>query len=299
MLLALCACGPAGVPTGAATNIPADLSPAQQAAITALANRLNLAAAEIHPVSIEAVNWPDGCLGVQRPGVLCIQGPVPGFRVLLEAKGGQFELHANQDGSVIVLVEQAAAAGAAEQVAIRQLAANLEITESEIHLLSSSNVEWPDACLGVALEGVSCAYVVTPGHLIVLVAGDRTYEYHTDQDGSRIMPATLALAWKQQGGIAGFCQGLTVYLSGEVYSLNCRSKSDNRMGLLTAAEHRQLNAWIDAYSVATLDASDPKGAADGMTRLLDLFGAGAQQPGDAERAAIFSWAQSVYMRLNR
>lgn len=299
LILGLTACGPAGFPLQRSTSFPADQTRAQRAAIDALADRIALPPEAIHLISTEMVTWPDGCLGVQRLGVLCAQGVVPGYRIVLEAHGSLFEFHANRDGTLIVPVEQGAEVGAAEQAAMRQLASNLDLQESDVHLVSSSKVEWPDACLGVALEGVTCAFVATPGHLIVLEAQGRSYEYHTDQDGARIMPATLALAWKQEGGIAGFCQSLTVYRSGEVYSLDCRPWLDSRVGRLTAQERIQLYSWLDSFASSSLDASDPGGVADGMIRLLDLFGSGNQQPGTAEQVAMFSWAQSLYFRLNQ
>ncbi len=185
------------------------------------------------------------------------------------------------------------------QVAIRQLSSNLQLQESEVALVSSSAADWPDSCLGVALEGVSCDYVVTPGYLIVLFAQGRQYEYHTNEDGSRIMPATLALTWQQHGGIAGLCQGLTVYLSGEVYSLDCRAQFDGRMGLLSPQERTQLYAWIESFGMTVLDLSDPRGVADGMLRLLDLYGSGGQKPASQEQQLIFSWAQALYLRVNQ
>jgi len=299
----LSACGPQGrpfpAPQATPAHLPGDLTPAQAAAMAALENALNLPPQQIKLISSEAVDWPDGCMGVQRIGVLCSQGMVPGFRIVLEANARQYEFHTNQDGSVIVPVEGMAVAGPAAQAAIHQLSSNLQLEEAKVALISSSAVEWPDSCLGVALEGVSCAYVVTPGYLIVLLAQGRQYEYHTNEDGRRIVPATLALAWKQQGGIAGFCQGLTVYFSGEVYSLDCRAQLDGRMGLLTQEERTQLYAWIDSLDMTVLDLSDPRGVADGMTRLLDLYGSGSQKPASQEQQLIFSWAQALYLRLNQ
>ena len=48
-----------------------------------------------------AVQWPDGCLGIVRMGVMCLRGPVDGFRIILEANGQQYEFHTNQDGTAI------------------------------------------------------------------------------------------------------------------------------------------------------------------------------------------------------
>ena len=49
-----------------------------------------------------------------------------------------------------------------------------------ISLTSAEFVQWPDACLGISQPDVACAEVITYGYRIVLEAGGRTYEYHTD-----------------------------------------------------------------------------------------------------------------------
>ncbi len=304
LLLMLAACaprGPVSLPTAEATptHIPVDLTPAQRAAITSLSETLGLAADRIKLVSTEAVDWPDGCLGVQRMGVMCTQGIVAGFRIVLEADGQRYEFHTNQDGGAIVPVEGLPASGAAQEAAMARLSANLGTPKAGIRLVSSSAVQWQDGCLGVGLEGVQCPDGAVSGYLIVLAAGGRQYEYHTDGDGSRSMPATWALDWKQQGGIAGLCQGLTVYLSGEVYGIDCRTESDERMTVLTAPERAQLYAWVDQYGMTSIDLSDPKGVADGMSRLMDVVGQGSQGPGYDVQQIMFAWGQALYQRLYR
>ncbi len=89
-------------PTTEPTQIPVDLTPAQLAAIQDLAVTLNIDVAQIQLVSTEAVDWPDGCLGVHLPDVMCTQAIVPGFNLLLAANGQPYEYHTNQDGSVVV-----------------------------------------------------------------------------------------------------------------------------------------------------------------------------------------------------
>ncbi|HEX8991783.1 MAG TPA: hypothetical protein VF784_08895 [Anaerolineales bacterium] len=280
------------------THIPVDIPPAQRSAIASLAQTLSVSADKISIVSSEAVTWPNGCMGVQRLGVMCTQNTVPGFRIVLSANGMQYELHTNLDGSIIVPADMAMQVpGPSEQAALKQLAKNLEIAESDIKLVSSSPVEWRDGCLGVALEGVMCSQMVTPGYLIVLEASGRQYEYHTSQDGSAIMPATLAMDWKEQGGIAGICAGLTIYLSGEVYELNCNAGGDSHAAVLTAAQRTQLYAWIDQFASSTIELSDPNGVADAMSRTADLAGKGQQVPGSADQHAIFDFGQKLYTQL--
>lgn len=119
--LLVAACGPlaepaltpAPLPTTAPTSTPApeptepqiplNAPPAQLAAIRALVAALGVTPEQITIVSVEEMDWPDGCLGVQRPHVACLQVITPGFRIVLEANGAQYDYHTNTDGSVVVL----------------------------------------------------------------------------------------------------------------------------------------------------------------------------------------------------
>lgn len=283
------------------THLPVDLTPAQREAIAALAEKLNISPDKITLVSTEAVTWPNGCLGIVRMGVLCTQAEVEGFKIALEANGQQYEYHTNQDGSVVLLAEGAQTAGAAEEQAIKQLAMNLGLQESDISVVSNEAVEFGDACLGVAMEGVMCAQVVTPGHIIVLEADGTQYEYHTNADGSRVQPATFALVWKREGGIAGFCDTLTVFLSGEVYTNNCKGQPEGKMdtlgNILSAAEQDEFYGWTSDFGQVTLDASDPKGVSDRLTETLDFWGTGNKQPTESEQQAMLKFAQNLYQEL--
>ena len=78
------------------------MSSAISAAKSALAKQLNVGADLIQQVSIEEVQWPDGCLGVQQPGIMCAMHVVDGYRVTLSANGQTYEVRTNLDGSQIV-----------------------------------------------------------------------------------------------------------------------------------------------------------------------------------------------------
>ncbi len=68
-----------------------------------LAEQINVDPSVITVVSVEAVDWPDGCLGVQTPGVMCTMVITSGYRVILEANGKQYEYHTNANGSAVRL----------------------------------------------------------------------------------------------------------------------------------------------------------------------------------------------------
>ena len=283
------------------THVRVDLTPAQRAALTTLSEKLNLTVDKITLVSTEAVTWPNGCLGIVRIGVLCTQAEVPGFKIVLEANGQKYEFHTNQDGTIVQLVEGAQNTSEVEQMVIKQLAANLGLKESDITVVSNTDIEFPDSCLGVAMPDIMCSQIVTSGHIIVLEAKGVQYEYHTDAEGSRVQPSTFALTWKREGGIAGFCDNLTVFRSGEVYTSQC--KGEGKMGtfasLLSASEQAQFNKWMAQFGSANLDASDPAGVADRMMVTLNLFGNGNKQPTKVEKKALFEFAQNLYQKLNQ
>jgi len=283
------------------SDTPANWIPAHASAISALSATLNLPPEQITLISTEAVEWRDGCLGIQKMGVMCTQAIVPGYKIILEANSKQYEFHTNKDGSQVIQVESAAVTGSVEEMMIKQLAFNLELKESDISVVGISEVEFADACLGVAMQNVMCAQVVTPGKIVVLEVDGVQYEYHISYDGARVQPATLALIWTREGGIAGFCDSLTVFLSGEVYGNQCRPQPNGTAGtfanLLSATERRQFDAWINKFGQVNLDASNPEGVADRMVLELVLYGNGAGKPNKAEETAMFTWAQDLYQKL--
>jgi hypothetical protein len=115
---------------------------------------------------------------------------------------------------------------------------------------------------------------------VTLQANGKTVEYHTNQDASVIVPATVALTWQRSGGIAGFCDNMTIYLSGEVQATSCKNTDIVQKPLtelVSPAELTVLNDWISKYGTVNIDASDPAGVADRMTINLKLFGIGTQQ----------------------
>lgn len=185
---------------------------------------------------------------------------------------------------------------------VHRLSVNLGIDDSGIVVMGVRNVEFGDACLDVPSRETACVQVITPGRVYTLEANGMEYVYHTTEDGDLIQPATLALTWTREGGIAGFCDRLTVFLSGEVYGSNCRSDPNETSGyfarLLTAAQQEQFTTWYLRFGDVDLDISDPKGVADQMIHTLVFHGDGTSKPGRADQQAMFEWAQKLFQKLN-
>jgi hypothetical protein len=189
----------------------------------------------------------------------------------------------------------------AQRIAISTLAQNLGITPDQINLVSTEAVEWADACLGVQTEGVSCAQVVTPGFKVILDVKGKQVEFHTNQDATVIRPATVALTWTRTGGVAGFCDKLTIFLSGEVQGTNCKNSQmvEKRLSdLLTAEEIATLNEWVSQFGHVSIDASDPQGVADAMSVKVELFGTGSEQMNSQQlQQAILQFVQNLNQKL--
>jgi hypothetical protein len=75
----------------------------------------------------------------------------------------------------------------AVEMAKEDLARRLEISVSDIAVISVEAVDWPDTSLGCPEPGMAYAQVITPGSLIMLDTKGQTYEYHSDRDSSVVL----------------------------------------------------------------------------------------------------------------
>lgn len=190
-----------------------------------------------------------------------------------------------------------------QRAAIRTLADNLGISEDAITLVSTEAKDWPDGCLGIREEGLMCTQAITPGFQIMLEANGREVEYRTNEDGTQIRPATVLMTWKREGGIAGFCDYMTVYLSGELHRSSCKqgpSADERLINILSRAEISQVENWVNRYGNISIDASDPKGVSDRMVVTLEFFGIGSQETlSAANEKELLEFAQSLSQSLPR
>jgi hypothetical protein len=87
--------------TAAVTGTP---PAAVAAAIDDVAKQMGIPPDQLVLVSYEAVNWPDACLGVPKPGVMCAQIVTPGYRIVFEGPHGRFEVHTAASGTPALIV---------------------------------------------------------------------------------------------------------------------------------------------------------------------------------------------------
>lgn len=66
------------------------------------------------------------------------------------------------------------------RLARRELADREGLSTEQVSVVEWKAVEWRDASLGCPQPGMLYAQVITPGYLVRLEAGGRTFEVHTD-----------------------------------------------------------------------------------------------------------------------
>ena len=188
----------------------------------------------------------------------------------------------------------------AQLKALQALAEALGIPVSEIQVISVEAVDWPNGCLGIQPMGVLCTMNIVPGFRVILEANGSLYDYHTNQDGSQLAQANRTLVWEREGGFAGFCDKLVVFLPNDVFGSSCKMDGGAQNSLTSVAsesELAQLDQWLTNYGEVKVTVQDPA-TADAMKVSLVFNGQGQGQPDAAAQQAMIDWAQNLYNNLN-
>lgn len=89
---------------GSVGEVPADL--ATQASEW-LAGQAGVSVTDLRLVEAERTEWTDSCFGLGGPAESCLQAITPGWRIVFEAGGEQYEVRTDESGSSFRMVPQA------------------------------------------------------------------------------------------------------------------------------------------------------------------------------------------------
>jgi hypothetical protein len=118
--------------------------------------------------------------------------------------------------------------------------------------------------------------------------------FETAQSGPSTDSAALAFSWQRDGGVGGFCDDVSIYLTGLVTTSDC--KGFNAETYLTASQLEQLYAWVDGLrSIEYNDSTAP--LADGMTITLTLNGKGDKQVDEEMIREMIDFAATMDSQL--
>lgn len=78
------------------------LAPMVEAALAAAAEKTGLPRSELNVVSSASVVWADGSIGCPEPGMNYTMALVPGYQIIIEARGETLDYHATDRGYLIL-----------------------------------------------------------------------------------------------------------------------------------------------------------------------------------------------------
>lgn len=281
---------------------------AVDAAIQTLAQQLDSDPAFITLIGFEPVDWPNSCLGVETPGIMCAEVITPGYRVLLSANGNVYEFHTNQDGSQVAAASLTAAQSDAPVIILKTIdpqqgCQEIQVTGSSIASGECGGIlefqAFPGMQRSVELEVWMARYAsfevtAEDGSLTfngrgfqtaiveeqrALIAWTRLVELEIEESPEDPPPG-LVIDWHRTGGLAGVCDRLMIFESGFVYARDCQ---DTALGqtLLQTEQIKLLYNWRDTLAPAKITAKD--GVTDGYQYEILFNGAGKQAPDDSDR----------------
>lgn len=180
---------------------------------------------------------------------------------------------------------------------------DLNIDTSQFRVISSDQVNWSDTCLGIEQPGAECEPQETPGYLIVFEADGLEFEYHADQDGGQVQPATPALLWSRDGGNEEYCDKLIIYLPDTVHICWCKkgkmeSSSANLHEVLSIEEYEQLVNALKHLDNTTMDQPDTDESQSAMVSLT-FYGQGNNLPDSEEQDTLLTLAKMIFTRLSQ
>ncbi len=299
--------------------IPGGFPSAAFAAREALAELLGISAETIEIRNVKPAEWPDGCLGLAGPDEMCTMAIVPGYRVTLVSGASQYIYRTDERGTS--LRRELGVSFAVPGEAVRPLVVwqNPECTEAAILMPEGlsfgacfglqSVSSWPDGAIPATmrkfLETFAPFEVETPTGKVIFngsgtevaapaeqraIAEWMKIQFLAAKSGRAEADWGLALAYSRQGGFAGFCDEIKVYLDGTVFLSSCKDVDvDYR---LEAGQLEQLYAWYDGLAKIDYSYTDPA-AADAMSTKLTMPAQGSQAADEAAVNQILAFCAAL------
>ncbi len=315
---------PEAEPSSVSTQVPKgmqarELPAAVEAARSKLAKQLGLSVSDIKVVYYDAVEWPDSCLGVQTPGVMCAMVVTPGYRIILEAQGKTYEYHSDKTGNGLVQANSTPISSGDKPMLVWSLTAGGQCQGADVNIYTISygpcggshqTVPFASNRSSQELDTLFLKYAAftaeTPAGQLEFNGMGKTVATPAEQrsiaewarmnveeaSGSQSSSETgLAIAWHREGGIGGFCDDVYIYRSGFAYVSSCKggTVTDYPPLVLEAGQLDQLYQWIDGLKSFQVEQTDPA-TADAMTQRLAFTGSGASDAGENQRLAMMSLA---------
>jgi hypothetical protein len=288
-----------------------------------LAKKLGIKVTDIKVISFVEVDWPDSCLGINTPGMMCAMHVTPGYKVFLQVKNSTYELHSDKTGQTVRSVDNRLSLPSGMVPLITWQSAGLpcqQVTVSTDKVIFGC---YPDAKKVTLSQDRAADFLYFTQNLASFTAntpdGKLTFSgqgglaanadqqrsinawarlvFREIQSGQTDPTWGLVLDYHRHGGIAGFAD--TVYVFSAGYALEStynRDPAEFKKVYLDRSQLQQLYRWLDTFKTVKYDQPMPANVADGMSLALGLAGAGKKTASDQDIQAMLSFGSRLATR---
>ncbi|MEM6403077.1 MAG: hypothetical protein AAF757_23085, partial [Cyanobacteria bacterium P01_D01_bin.116] len=158
-----------------------------------LSRRENIPQTRLRIVGYSQETWRNGCLEVLKPGQMCTQALVPGYRVTVSDGSQRWVYHTNNNGRTLRLASGGNSGDTDSQLpqsvksgVIREAAQRLQKPVSEFFIMQAQQKTWKDGCLELRDTNTICSQVLVPGWRVIVGTKGQSLVYHTNKSGSVI-----------------------------------------------------------------------------------------------------------------
>ncbi len=161
----------------------------EQAVRQDLSQRLNVPLRKVKIVSFTPQTWSDGCLGLGGATENCLLVQVEGWRIEVTHNQQTWIYRTDKTANVIRLEPSETGEvlpAIVSQRLISAVAKEVRVPASRLQIAHVKSAVW-DGCLGIFTPGRGCTRIAIQGWQAVIAGSDRSWVYHLDQEGSRIV----------------------------------------------------------------------------------------------------------------
>lgn len=163
-----------------------------KAVIVDLSKQTGISVGQLQVTQYSRQTWSNGCLGLAKPGEICTQAVVEGWRVVVSNGQRNWVYRSDRNGRVLRLEARNTAnnlnnlPGNVANLVLRDAAKRLKVSSSQVKIVKAERRNWSDGCLGLGRPEYQCAAVVTPGWLVTVEGRQQRLVYRTGDVGGAI-----------------------------------------------------------------------------------------------------------------
>ncbi|MGB3650050.1 MAG: hypothetical protein WBA41_02425 [Rivularia sp. (in: cyanobacteria)] len=164
-----------------------------------VSRRENIPETRLRIVNYSKETWRNGCLEVLKPGEMCTQALVPGYKVTVSDGSQKWIYHTNNNGRNLRLASGSNSGDSGSQLpesvksrVIRDASQRLRQPVSNFFIMQVQQKTWKDGCLELRDANTVCSQVLVPGYRVIVGTKGQSLVYHTNKSGSVIKLNTKA-----------------------------------------------------------------------------------------------------------